>query len=334
MEETNVTGIDEVYDADIAAIISGGTVDTDTATEQDTDTSGAGMEQTDNAEPPSGSDAAENAAETGEATADDAQADGAADTDTATEQDTDASGAGMEQADNAEPEAFLPVAFGEASGNIPQADAERIGASVGLTGAQLVQAIADGAQFQQYAAAIDTLEDYAAASGQDIHAFVDTLQNQLFETKKSVILSELREKYADSDPALLDKLADDSAKQQIEAARSARTDRIQSAQEDMQGKQFDRAVARWSEVGRLFPDIKTREDVPENVYKACNAGADPVEAMYKFQLDAANQQITELQRQLEITKRNASNHAQAPGSMSGADAANSHEDDIRTILLS
>lgn len=240
-----------------------------------------------------------------------------------------------------EPETFLALSFGDASGRISQADAERIGASVGLSAPQLIQAIADGHRMQEYSAAIDALQDYVSSSGMDLPAFVESMNTQLFEMKKLGIISDLKTSYPDADQGLLDKIATEQANREIREARDSRAASAQTMQQTAEQKRFDAAVARWSEVNRLFPDVKSRDDIPADVYAACNNGADPVEEMYRFRLGAALSQVSELEKkisdlntQFETEKKNASNRMQSAGSMSGAESGKTIDDEIRDIFLS
>lgn len=300
--------IDDAYDPEIASILSGSESE---VTETET---------TDTAETDSALDSA-SADDPGDAAAPPEESSGGEETDAG-------------ETPPSEPERFLNVSYGDASGRFSQADADRLGAAIGLTGEQLVSVIADGHRMQEYSAAIDVLQDYAAANHQELSAFVGSLQNELLNMQKSVIFEQLQQKWPNSDAALLDQMAQDQAEKQIADARSARSSSVQAAQEQKQQREFDAAAARWTEVGNRFLDIRRHEDVPKEVYDACNAGADPVEAMYQYKLDAAEKQVAELQRLLDIEKKNNSNRVQSPGSMSGADAGNTHENEIHNILLS
>ena len=233
-----------------------------------------------------------------------------------------------------EPEHFLHVSYGDVSGKFSQTDADRMGAVIGLTGEQLIGVISDGYRMREYSSAIDVLQDYAAANNQELSGFTDMLQSELLNMRKSVIFEQLQQKWPNSDAALLDQMAQDQAEKQLADARSSRTAMLQTTQEQQKQKEFDAAAARWTAVGNLFPDIRKHEDVPKEVYDACDAGADPVEAMYQYKLDAAEKHAAELQRLLDIEKKNNSNRAQSPGSMAGSDAGNTHENEIHKILLS
>ena len=187
---------------------------------------------------------------------------------------------------------------------------------------------------QQASAALDVICDYAALANQSLDEFAQTLAQQLPEIEQSRIFADLKKQYPNSDEALLQMLAKQQADTRMQTVRQTRAADTQNAQQAVEEKKFDAAVARWTEVGRLFPEIKNKNDVPTEVYTACEKGADPVMEMYKYRLTAAENRAAELEKQLQTEKQNNQNKQSSTGSMGGTNAAKTDDQLLDEIFAS
>lgn len=217
-----------------------------------------------------------------------------------------------------EAETYLSVAYGDRTGRISQADAERIGGILGMNAAQFAQVFADAGTMQQYTGAIDALRDYAAVAGMPVADIAKNLTEQLPAMEQQRVLAALQQQYPTADAAVLASIAQTQAQQNIQRAREQRQAQEAQVKTQQQQDDFQQAVNRWAEVGRLFPEIKRREDIPQEVYTACDRGGDPVTEMYRYKYSAAQKQVQELQRQLDTEKKNNANRAKATGGMGGS----------------
>lgn len=332
--DTFDAGIAAIFDSDSGEPAAGtSTADSSSASEQETQQADTAEAASDSAQSPAASaDRAGQQADAADTASDSGQSDGGAPADQQeqrTEQQSEPASADSPAADTP---VYLDFSYGDTAGKITEDDANRIGALVGLTGAQLVQAVHDGAELQAHAALLDTLRDFAAVGNQSMDDLAKDLAAQLPEMEAARILSELTEKFPDSDSALLQMMARQQAEARIREARESRAASADRARQQAEEQRFDATVARWSEVGRLFPDIKSSDDVPKEVFQACEKGADPVMQMYAYRLKAAEDRAAELEKQLQIANQNTRNAQASTGSMTGSSAEKTHEQIMNEIF--
>ena len=207
--------------------------------------------------------------------------------------------------------------------------AETLGAALGLSPQAFVQIFEDAAEYSGIKDVLDTLQDYADLSGTDFDTFCDNLADDLPKMETTRILGELRNKYKDSDPALLEQMAEQQTQQKIASLRSKRKE-----SQPEKHPALDAAVARWRLVSQCFPDVKSTNDIPKEVFDDCNKGADPVQAMYAYTVREKDKEIEDLKQQLKAAKKNASNKAKSVGSMTGTTHGKTHRDEIMELFKS
>lgn len=226
--------------------------------------------------------------------------------------------------------AYINVAYGEKTAQLNLDAAETLGAALGLSPQAFVQIFADAAEYNSVKGVLDTLQDYADLSGTDFDSFCDNLADDLPKMETSRILGELRNKYADSDPALLEQMATQQTQRKIDELRSRRREN----QPEQKNIAMDAAVARWRLVSQCFPDIHSTSDIPKEVFADCDKGADPVQAMYAYTVRAKDAEIASLKQQLKAAQKNASNKAKSVGAMTGSTDGKSYRDEIAALFKS
>lgn len=225
--------------------------------------------------------------------------------------------------------AYINVTYGDKTAQLNLDAAETLGAALGLSPQAFVQIFEDAAEYNGIKDVLDTLQDYADLSGTDFDTFCDNLADDLPKMETTRILGELRNKYKDSDPALLAQMAEQQTQQKIDALRSKRKE----SQPDKHPA-LDAAVARWRLVSQCFPDVKSTNDIPKEVFDDCNKGADPVQSMYAYTVREKDKEIASLKQQLKAAKKNASNKTKSVGSMAGSTHAKTHRDEIAALFES
>ena len=225
--------------------------------------------------------------------------------------------------------AYINVVYGDKTAQLNLDAAETLGAALGLSPQAFVQIFEDAAEYNGIKDVLDTLQDYADLSGTDFDTFCDNLADDLPKMETTRILGELRNKYKDSDPALLEQMAAQQTQQKIDALRSKRKER----QPDKHPA-LDAAVARWRLVSQCFPNVKSTNDIPKEVFDDCNKGADPVQSMYAYTVREKDKEIANLKQQLKAAKKNASNKTKSVGSMSGSTHGKTHRDEIMALFKS
>lgn len=225
--------------------------------------------------------------------------------------------------------AYINVVYGDKTAQLNLDAAETLGAALGLSPQAFVQIFEDAAEYNGIKDVLDTLQDYADLSGTDFDTFCDNLADDLPKMETTRILGELRNKYKDSDPALLEQMAAQQTQQKIDALRSKRKE----SQPDKHPA-LDAAVARWRLVSQCFPNVKSTNDIPKEVFDDCNKGADPVQSMYAYTLREKDKEIAKLKQQLRAAKKNASNKTKSVGSMSGSTHGKTHRDEIMALFKS
>ena len=225
--------------------------------------------------------------------------------------------------------AYINVVYGDKTAQLNLDAAETLGAALGLSPQAFVQIFEDAAEYNGIKDVLDTLQDYADLSGTDFDTFCDNLADDLPKMETTRILGELRNKYKDSDPALLEQMAEQQTQQKIDALRSKRKE----SQPDKHPA-LDAAVARWRLVSQCFPNVKSTNDIPKEVFDDCNKGADPVQSMYAYTLREKDKEIANLKQQLRAAKKNASNKTKSVGSMSGSTHGKTHRDEIMALFKS
>ena len=225
--------------------------------------------------------------------------------------------------------AYINVVYGDKTAQLNLDAAETLGAALGLSPQAFVQIFEDAAEYNGIKDVLDTLQDYADLSGTDFDTFCDNLADDLPKMETTRILGELRYKYKDSDPALLEQMAEQQTQQKIDALRSKRKE----SQPDKHPA-LDAAVARWRLVSQCFPNVKSTNDIPKEVFDDCNKGADPVQSMYAYTLREKDKEIANLKQQLRAAKKNASNKTKSVGSMSGSTHGKTHRDEIMALFKS
>ena len=222
--------------------------------------------------------------------------------------------------------AYINVVYGDKTAQLNLDAAETLGAALGLSPQAFVQIFEDAAEYNDV---LDTLQDYADLSGTDFDTFCDNLADDLPKMETTRILGELRNKNKDSDPALLEQMAAQQTQQKIDALRSKRKE----SQPDKHPA-LDAAVARWRLVSQCFPNVKSTNDIPKEVFDDCNKGADPVQSMYAYTVREKDKEIANLKQQLRAAKKNASNKTKSVGSMSGSTHGKTHRDEIMALFKS
>ena len=225
--------------------------------------------------------------------------------------------------------AYINVVYGDKTAQLNLDAAETLGAALGLSPQAFVQIFEDAAEYNGIKDVLDTLQDYADLSGTDFDTFCDNLADDLPKMETTRILGELRNKYKDSDPALLEQMAAQQTQQKIDALRSKRKE----SQPDKH-LALDAAVARWRLVSQCFPNVKSTNDIPKEVFDDCNKGADPVQSMYAYTVREKDKEIANLKQQLRAAKKNASNKTKSVGSMSGSTHGKTHRDEIMALFKS
>ena len=225
--------------------------------------------------------------------------------------------------------AYINVVYGDKTAQLNLDAAETLGAALGLSPQAFVQIFEDAAEYNGIKDVLDTLQDYADLSGTDFDTFCDNLADDLPKMETTRILGELRNKYKDSDPALLEQMAAQQTQQKIDALRSKRKE----SQPDKHPA-LDAAVARWRLVSQCFPNVKSTNDIPKEVFDDCNKGADPVQSMYAYTVREKDKEIANLKQQLKAAKKNASNKTKSVGSMSGSTHGKTHRDEIMALFKS
>ena len=225
--------------------------------------------------------------------------------------------------------AYINVVYGDKTAQLNLDAAETLGAALGLSPQAFVQIFEDAAEYNGIKDVLDTLQDYADLSGTDFDTFCDNLADDLPKMETTRILGELRNKYKDSDPALLAQMAEQQTQQKIDALRSKRKE----SQPDKHPA-LDAAVARWRLVSQCFPNVKSTNDIPKEVFDDCNKGADPVQSMYAYTVREKDKEIANLKQQLKAAKKNASNKTKSVGSMSGSTHGKTHRDEIMALFKS
>lgn len=225
--------------------------------------------------------------------------------------------------------AYINVVYGDKTAQLNLDAAETLGAALGLSPQAFVQIFEDAAEYNGIKDVLDTLQDYADLSGTDFDTFCDNLADDLPKMETTRILGELRNKYKDSDPALLEQMAAQQTQQKIDALRSKRKE----SQPDKHPA-LDAAVARWRLVSQCFPNVKSTNDIPKEVFDDCNKGADPVQSMYAYTVREKDKEIANLKQQLRAAKKNASNKTKSVGSMSGSTHGKTHRDEIMALFKS
>ena len=225
--------------------------------------------------------------------------------------------------------AYINVTYGDKTAQLNLDAAETLGAALGLSPQAFVQIFEDAAEYNGIKDVLDTLQDYADLSGTDFDTFCDNLADDLPKMETTRILGELRNKYKDSDPALLEQMAAQQTQQKIDALRSKRKE----SQPDKHPA-LDAAVARWRLVSQCFPDVKSTNDIPKEVFDDCNKGADPVQSMYAYTVREKDKEIASLKQQLKVAKKNASNKTKSVGSMTGSTHGKTHRDEIMALFES
>lgn len=225
--------------------------------------------------------------------------------------------------------AYINVTYGDKTAQLNLDAAETLGAALGLSPQAFVQIFEDAAEYNGIKDVLDTLQDYADLSGTDFDTFCDNLADDLPKMETTRILGELRNKYKDSDPALLEQMAAQQTQQKIDALRSKRKE----SQPDKHPA-LDAAVARWRLVSQCFPNVKSTNDIPKEVFDDCNKGADPVQSMYAYTVREKDKEIASLKQQLKAAKKNASNKTKSVGSMTGSTHGKTHRDEIMALFES
>lgn len=263
--------------------------------------------------------------EAGSAVGDTEQTDTAADADDAGDAGdggADASGDDVQQDGNSEQqqvEGNVTVTVGGRNVAIAQDALNDVTNALGISAEQLTAAVQDSERYRaelerykDFSGVLDTLQVYADIQGSTLEEFCDGLANDLVPAASGRIIGELKKKFPDSDPALLQQMADTQAEKRIADARGKLKDKPVIPNAPAQ----DNGVARWVKVRETFPEYKAASEIPKEVFDAVNAGADPVEAVYKHQLAAVKKQLEEAQRAAKTAEKNAKNAASAAGSMS------------------
>ncbi len=225
--------------------------------------------------------------------------------------------------------AYINVTYGDKTAQLNLDAAETLGAALGLSPKGFVQIFEDAAEYSGIKDVLDTLQDYADLSGTDFDTFCDNLADDLPKMETTRILGELRNKYKDSDPALLEQMAEQQTQQKIASLRSKRKE-----SQPEKHPALDAAVARWRLVSQCFPDVKSTNDIPKEVFNDCNKGADPVQAMYAYTVREKDKEIADLKQQLKAAKKNASNKTKSVGSMAGTTHEKTHRDEIMELFKS
>lgn len=225
--------------------------------------------------------------------------------------------------------AYINVTYGDKTAQLNLDAAETLGAALGLSPQAFVQIFEDAAEYNGIKDVLDTLQDYADLSGTDFDTFCDNLADDLPKMETTRILGELRNKYKDSDPALLEQMAQQQTQQKIDTLRSKRKE----SQPDKHPA-LDAAVARWRLVSQCFPNVKSTNDIPKEVFDDCNKGADPVQSMYAYTVREKDKEIANLKQQLKAAKKNASNKTKSVGSMTGSTHGKTHRDEIMALFES
>ena len=252
----------------------------------------------------------------------------APETDSEPEETPEASGTDSEP-DKPSTPAYINVTYGDKTAQLNLDAAETLGAALGLSPQAFVQIFEDAAEYSGIKDVLDTLQDYADLSGTDFDTFCDNLADDLPKMETTRILGELRNKYKDSDPALLEQMAEQQTQQKIASLRSKRKE-----SQPEKHPALDAAVARWRLVSQCFPDVKSTNDIPKEVFDDCNKGADPVQAMYAYTVREKDKEIEDLKQQLKAAKKNASNKAKSVGSMTGTTHGKTHRDEIMELFKS
>lgn len=219
---------------------------------------------------------------------------------------TDGEGIPGEEGTEPKPEVqFLTAKYNGREIPIERAAAEKTAEALGVPVEDYLATLQKGMNYDHVKSEVErarqemaALDEYARLSGTTREGLLRSMEEQKRQLLEQQELERLAERYPTENPALLSELARNEAEQKRREAEGQRQ-------------------RPWLLFFRENPDLKP-QDLPEEVFRAVEAGGTPKEAYLKYQY--------ELQRQELLTlKQNRENQKKSTGTMQG-DAAGEAKD--------
>lgn len=158
--------------------------------------------------------------------------------------------------------------------------------------AQELQGLRQAKEFQ-------ILDYYAKQAGMSRADYIGFLENQKEQILVQQEQNQLLQKYPDSDPALLQEIAQANAKNKLREVQEQELKARKEAEEQ--------ARRPWIEFFKEYPDIELTA-IPAEVFQRVNRGEHPIQAMQRVELQ-------KLQQQMQTLQNNAKNKITDTGSV-------------------
>lgn len=127
----------------------------------------------------------------------------------------------------------------------------------------------------------------------------------------------------------MDKIYEESPDISEELAKELANTRIAAKNKEAQDKQQEKEAEPWEKLAEEYPDLKSADDIPEDVRTAISNGKDPLLAMREHDIAELKKQLDTKQQEDKQTAMNEANKNKALGSVKGEASS---DDEISKIL--
>lgn len=147
---------------------------------------------------------------------------------------------------------------------------------------------------------------YSALFGMNRSEFLESLSKNRLTVQTELELSRLKE----SNPELPEHLL-------LHAARLGAERRLKEFEEarlaQKEAEEAERSLP-WQALAAKYPELKSTNDLPEEVLQKIDGGLSPLEAMLGYELERANSEIERLSALIETAENNGKNRSRSTGS--------------------
>jgi len=189
---------------------------------------------------------------------------------------------------------------------IPRSSVEAVGKALGYTPEEVITILQKGSNYdtltsrqQPYEALIEQIRGYATDNGLELNDAVKKMQDALDVVSAGKYVNELRQKYPNSDPRLIQEMA---IRQAREASRQSASERQQNAEREAKNTE----EKMWTEFFANHPDARP-ENLSPRMLQALENHEDP-ERVYM------NERYEALNKELEQLKQKTGNASRSTGS--------------------
>ena len=215
-------------------------------------------------------------------------------------------------------EEMIDYSYNHKTTPIPKASVEAIGKALGYSPEEVVTILQKGSNYdtlmsrqQPYDELIEQIRGYATDNGMELPDAVKKMQDALDVVSAGKYVAELRQKYPNSDPRLIQDMAIRYAR---EASRQAATTRQQTAEKE----QKDIEEKRWTDFFYNHPEARP-ENLSPRMLQALENQEDP-ERVYMAE------RLETLQKEYDQLKQKTGNESRSTGSAKRTSSAAQKDD--------